>query len=62
MTDLTLVRKYRIVKSYGKISRQKNNKYKYESYSFRNSPVLSMENRSQWKLVTDVFEIIKDYG
>ena len=60
MTDLTLIRKYRIVKSYGTITRQRDNKFQFKSYSFRDSPVLEMTHKSQWKLVIEVFDLINE--
>jgi hypothetical protein len=57
----TIRQKYRVVKSYGKIRlcRQRN-KYTFQADPFKHSPVLSMEDRSQWKIVNTVYDLIKE--
>ena len=58
--DIPLRVKYRIVKQYGKLTREKT-KWKFTHNPFLDCPVLEMTHFSKWAIVNKVFDCIKCY-
>jgi hypothetical protein len=56
----TMLTKYRYVKQWGIISRQRD-KYVFKAFPGTEFPVLNMENRSRWALVDNIFELMNEY-
>jgi hypothetical protein len=57
--EIPLRTKYRFVLTFGRIDK-KENRFVFTSDPLKNSPVLSMENKSKWTLIENVYLLIKE--
>ncbi len=57
--EIPMRTKLRFVLTFGRIT-FKNNKYIFVEDPLKNSPVHSMENKSKWTLIENVYLLIKE--